>query len=125
MKHTLSARVSDARLALKLWFFSWLGLSIAGVLAAAWFLPPAGLEWAWRSYQIASISEGLGLGSIPLLNVGGSWVTPSDFIAWLSQKIAPDELADWADDLKTIALIPLLSAITLATAYLLFNFKKD
>lgn len=125
MTHTLTARAKDAQLALKLWLLGWLSLTTAGIIAAVFFLPPAGLEWAWRAFILASVSEWLGLASAPLLNVGGSWVTPSDFMAWLSLKIPAAVLADWADDFKTIALIPLLSAISLATAYLLFTFKKD
>lgn len=111
---SLTQRVGDLKLALKLLLWSWVILSPAAIGGAVWLMSPAGLSGAWRDYILARLVDFAGLGQVPVLPVAGTWVKPAAILGWTTENFPAATLARWDADFLTLALIPLIMALILS-----------
>lgn len=130
MSHTLTARVNDLMLELKLWILSWIATSalfasIAYILRAMTRRDAAD---AWRDYVLARLLDGVGLGSVPISPLetaaGIIWEPPVRILATWREHFLPAILSMWDNDLLMILSSPLYALMVLAGVALILSEKR-
>lgn len=126
MKHTLTARLKDLILEIKLWFFGWLVTSVMAILAVYFYLHPDGTSgWFWHRYIVAKLMKLVGLGELPVIPGGAlNWTTSSIFLDAVADMVDTTTRELWASDFLLLLEIPLGIAVILATAFLAYRGKN-
>lgn len=126
MKHTLTARLKDLILEIKLWFFCWLVTSVMAILTVYFYLHPDGTSsWFWHRYIVAKLMKLVGLAELPVIPAGAlNWTTPSIFLDAVADMVDTTTRELWTSDFLLLLEIPLGIAVILATAFLAFRGKS-
>lgn len=119
--HTLTARLRDLWLELKLWFVAW--IIVSAMLAASIYLylrPDNGAE-LWRDYLLARTLDAAGLGSVAI----PGWHSPEIVIQFAAEKLPPSVVAVWARDYALILQAPVYALVLMPLAFLVFFDRRD
>lgn len=119
--HTLTARLRDLWLELKLWFVAW--ITVSAMLAASIYLylqPENGAD-LWRDYLLARTLDTAGLGSVAV----PGWYSPEIVTQFVAGKLPPSVVAVWNRDLALIFQAPVYAIVLMSLAFLVFFDRRD
>ena len=116
---SLTTKIKDLQLALKLWFFAWVCAATAIFAGLFFYLKQDQVApRIWTEFLVSKAASGLGLGCIRL-----PWLEaqPEMILTYAHQKFPPGIVQNWQSDYLILAQSPAVAAALLLLIFLIFR----